>query len=52
MITCKATLCTCRATLSGSPVRLLATLVALVVFASSAHAGERYALIVTGALVL
>ena len=40
---------TCRATLSGSPVRLLGALVALLVFASAAHAGERYALIVTGA---
>ena len=41
--------CTRRATLSGSPLRQLLTLVALLMFASSAHAGERYALIVTGA---
>jgi len=34
---------------AGSPVRLLGTLVALLVLASPAHAGERYALIVTGA---
>jgi hypothetical protein len=38
-----------RATLSGSPMPLLVMLVALLVFASSAHAGDRYALIVTGA---
>src|ERR1700687_1885898 len=39
---------TCRATLSASPGWLVVTLVALLAVGSSSHAGERYALIVTG----
>ena len=39
----------CRAVLSGPPGRIIMAMLALIASASTVHAGERYALIVTGA---